>query len=285
MGAAAPFSLLTPLTLTPLVLDSPHSGQLYPADFAFICPKRALQQSEDLWVEALFADAPALGVALLHTHITRNYIDLNRAITDINPSLCHDRQRGFQPTFHTAAGHGLIRDFCQGLPVYGHRLAWADIEQRLTHCYHPYHNALKTLLGQRQAHYGAVWHLNCHSMPSTVLESMPDFVLGDKDGLACEPAFTEQCSRLLQAMGYRVLHNTPYKGGEILHRYGKPAKGFHSLQCEINRALYMDETTLQPHAGFAVLQRDLKRLLQALRDWALDRSTLMGDRAWAAQAV
>ena len=42
----------------------------------------------------------------------------------------------------------------------------------------------------------------------------------------------------------------------------------HALQIEINRAVYLDETALQPNAGFARLKRDLEKLFMALaRDW------------------
>ena len=35
--------------------------------------------------------------------------------------------------------------------------------------------------------------------------------------------------------------NQPYAGGFTTQRYGRPGIGRHTLQIEINRALYMDE--------------------------------------------
>ena len=41
----------------PLILDSPHSGSIYPRDFGFVCPFRALRQAEDTHVDELFSTA------------------------------------------------------------------------------------------------------------------------------------------------------------------------------------------------------------------------------------
>ena len=68
------------------------------------------------------------------------------------------------------------------------------------------------------------------------------------------------CCRL----GYQALLNRPYAGGFITEHYGRPAKGVHSLQIEINRALYLDEQTLRPNAGFAKLQADLLSMCRRL---------------------
>jgi N-formylglutamate amidohydrolase len=64
-----------------------------------------------------------------------------------------------------------------------------------------------------------------------------------------------------EALGYRVARNRPYAGGFITEHYGQPASAVHALQIEINRALYMDEETLEPRPDFAKVQRDLTRML------------------------
>ncbi|AEI76643.1 N-formylglutamate amidohydrolase HutG [Cupriavidus necator N-1] len=58
--------------------------------------------------------------------------------------------------------------------------------------------------------------------------------------------------------------NWPYKGAELIRAYADPARGRHSLQIEINRALYMDEARLAQHRGFAVLRGHLDQLLEAV---------------------
>lgn len=49
-----------------------------------------------------------------------------------------------------------------------------------------------------------------------------------------------------------------------MRRFGNPAQQRHSVQIEINRKLYMDEQTLELHAGFERLQDDLRALVEML---------------------
>jgi len=117
-----------------------------------------------------------------------------------------------------------------------------------------------------------VWHINCHSMGSTSsvqiegVDGRPraDFVLGDRDGSTCDPAFTEFVRGKLAGFGYRVAVNDPFKGVELVRLHGRPAERRHSLQLEVNKRLYMDETALQPGPGFARVQQDLMTVVDAL---------------------
>ena len=67
----------------------------------------------------------------------------------------------------------------------------------------------------------------------------------------------------VQSARYKITRET-YKGVELVRRYGLPAGHRHSLQLEINRRLYMDETTLAIHDGFAPLQASLRGLVELL---------------------
>jgi N-formylglutamate deformylase len=61
-----------------------------------------------------------------------------------------------------------------------------------------------------------------------------------------------------------VSYNHPYKGVELVRRYGKPAGQRHSLQLEINRKLYMNEETLALTPGFEPLKDTLRSLVDVL---------------------
>ena len=71
----------------PVVLDSPHSGRDYPADFGHSAPIADLRRAEDAYVDELFAEAPRQGAALLAALFPRSYIDPNRHETDIEPAI------------------------------------------------------------------------------------------------------------------------------------------------------------------------------------------------------
>ena len=43
--------------------------------------------------------------------------------------------------------------------------------------------------------------------------------------------------------------NDPYRGGFSTGHYGRPSSGWHAIQVEVNRALYVDEETLRPRTG------------------------------------
>ena len=92
------------------------------------------------------------------------------------------------------------------------------------------------------------------------MSGQPDFVVGDRDGTSCDRAFTHGVRDILKGMGYRVALNNPFKGAEILKRHGKPANGRHSLQLEVSKALYWNESAQKKTANFGALQRDLSRL-------------------------
>ena len=254
---------------TALVLDSPHSGSFYPDDFHYIVPQHWLRQTEDSYVDELFSFAPAFGATMLKANFTRSYIDVNRAIDDLDPTMISGLLPfALEPTERTFAGYGLIRHLCRGQNVYAGKLSTGDIQKRLQECYMPYHEALKKILERTNEQFGNVWHINCHSMPSNLTSNLrPDFILGDRDGSSSEPEFIRMLTDALKRMGYSVAHNDPYKGVEIVRRYGHPRAGFHSVQLEINRALYMDEETLERTARFSALQQDMATLVQDVGAW------------------
>ena len=136
----------------------------------------------------------------------------------------------------------------------------------------PYHAALTELLAEAQAAHGVAILIDWHSMPAAAARSSGrdrpcDMVLGDRFGAACAAPLSLRVERELEAMGYRVTRNTPYAGGYTTEHYGRPAKGVHALQIEINRGLYLDEAKLARTAGFQRLQSNLAQLARRLADY------------------
>ena len=157
-------------------------------------------------------------------------------------------------------------------PVYSRRLTAAEVQQRIQRCHAPYHSTLRGLLDAAQQRFGHVVHINCHSMNAVGgsqaegggRRARADFVLGDRDGTTCDPALTQFVRSTLVGQGYDVKVNDPFKGVALVQAYSDPAAGRHSLKIEINKRLYMDEASQQPHAGFATLQGHLMQLVDAL---------------------
>jgi len=254
----------------PLLLDSPHSGDV-PASFVQpVAPPKVLQTTRDAFVDELYASAPRHGATLIAATFPRWMIDANRGRDDIDVDLIEGAwPYPVSPTGKTRSGMGLLRRLAlPGVPMYARRFAIAEVETLLRDYYDPYHAAVKAALDRLHARFGAVWHIDCHSMRSRGNamndddgRERPDFVVSDRDGTTAGSNFTEHVVSALRARGYSVGINDPYKGAELIRAYGRPAEQRHSIQIEINRRLYIDEDEVIKHDGFARLERNLDRLL------------------------
>lgn len=252
----------------PLVFDSPHSGILLPNGFTCAATEHQLQSGWDAFVEQLWESSVHYGATLQYAHYSRMFIDLNRAFDDIDPALLNAPSALCKPTKYSERGMGLIRRYAlPGVPMYAKPLSIDEVIERVHHYYLPYHRALALTLNTLHQKYGQVWHVDCHSMKSKGNEmnidsgqARPDIILGDNDGQSGDPNFVDTAHASFTRLGYNVVRNNPYKGGYLVTHYGKPDQGRYSMQIEINRALYMDESTCQPNTEFASFQADVQRV-------------------------
>jgi N-formylglutamate deformylase len=265
----------------PLVLDSPHSGEHYPDDFDHVPPRAMVRLAEDTHVARLYRTATRVGATLIEATFPRAYIDANRSLVDLDPLLlADDWPDPVTPSRKTEQGIGLVWRIARGgAPLYDRKLSAVEVRRRIDRWYLPYHAALATEIDALHRAFGAVWHINCHSMPAVgdanaddPGRERADFVLGDRDGTTCASAFTNLVAETVRGMGYAVAVNDPYKGVELVRRHGRPAEHRHSLQIEIKRTLYMDEVTLEPNAGYVRLERDLAGLMAVLAGFVTDRA-------------
>lgn len=272
-----------------LVCDSPHSGVGYPADFGHAVDRQVLRAAEDTHVEALWQDVPAVGGTLLAAHFPRSYVDANRSEDDIDAALLAEPwPQPLSPSEKTRLGYGLIwRRVNAATPIYDRLLSLDEVQGRIARCYRPYHAALANAIEDTAARFGGVWHLNLHSMPNNAYERLQiqsahplaDFVLGDRDGTTCEPAFVDLIERELKACGYSVARNDPYKGVQLIAKIGQPARKRNSLQIEIRRPVYMDEASRARSADFATVQRDLSGLLGKIAAYLREQAPVPASKA------
>jgi len=264
---------------TPVVLDSPHSGTVYPEDFRAALALPVLRRAEDTHVEKLYSFAPSLGVGWVEAHFPRIYLDANRDTTELDVGLLDGEWPDAVTTDPVVLqkvrlGKGLIWKFTDdGVPIYDRLLGVDEIRARIDRCWRPYHQAVAREIDAAHARHGYSIHINCHSMPAVAAShatlhpglAHADFVVGDRDGTTADPRLSQCICAFLKERGYSVDYNHPYKGVELVRRYGDPAQQRHSIQVEINRKLYMDEQTLAlDAAGFERLQRDLRALVEML---------------------
>jgi N-formylglutamate deformylase len=263
---------------TPLVFDSPHSGTTYPEDFAYSCDFALLRTAEDTHVEKLYDFAPELGIAWIEALFPRSYLDANRGEHEVDVEMLDGEWVGEVVTDPTALskvrlGKGLVwKNTDTGEPMYTRKLRPDEVRDRIERCWRPYHEAVRRAIDEAHARHGYSVHLNCHSMPSIAGShatdypgiAHADFVLGDRDGTTADSRLTAQLAQFLRGRGYDVAVNFPYKGVELVRRYGDPARQRHSIQVEVNRKLYMDEKTFEMTPGAQKLRGDLKAMAQWL---------------------
>ncbi len=260
---------------TPLIYSSPHSGRRYPADLLRMSrlDRHALRQSEDSYVDLLFAAAPQFGAPLLRALFPRAWVDVNRARDELDQRMFADPLPSTADTRSTRvrAGLGVIpRIVADGQDIYDRKLKFFEARRRLADCYDTYHRELAGLINEARARFGCAILIDCHSMPSA--GAIPfrdndrplDIVLGDRFGASCSAAITAAAEQTLASLGYHVSRNAPYAGGHVASAYGRPLEGIHVLQIEINRALYLDERRIARTEGFDRLRDNLKVLMAEL---------------------
>src|SRR5262249_3871221 len=157
--------------------------------------------------------------------------------------------------------------------IYDQRIPADEALRRIEALYKPYHRALRKLITRIHREFGTAVLVDCHSMPSAAgpKDERPraDIVIGDRYGTSCLSVIADGVGGPLGVGGYSVSRNKPSAGGFITEHYGNPAAGLHSIQLEINRALYMDERRLERSDAFAKVAQDLEVISDRLNEIAL----------------
>lgn len=277
---ASSFEIVAPARWTaPMVYNSPHSGSELPPHFlqqSTLSPQQ-LRASEDSHVDELFAGCIEAGAPLMRSLVSRAYLDLNREPFELDGRMFSDRLPGYVniSSPRVASGLGTIpRTVGEGVLIYRDMLPFAEALNRIEAVYRPYHRALGALIDEAYNATGTVLLVDCHSMPSSAVTHMRgpqsqsiDAVLGDRFGSACDAAISEIVETALVAAGLKISRNKPYSGGFFTENHGRPRYQRHALQIEINRALYMDESSHEKNAGFDTLKSVLTGISHQLADW------------------
>lgn len=261
--------------VSPLVFASPHSGDVYPDDPGARAdvPELSLRSAEDALVDRLVAPRPDLGVPMIAARLGRAYVDLNRDPAELDPRVVEGAEAASP---RVAAGFGVIpRLTGDGRVIRERALTQDQARARLAMAHRPYHQALARLMNRARDRFGFAVLVDWHSMPSRAVGQGagirgPDVVLGDRHGSACSAQITRLLRARFEQAGWRAALNRPYAGGWSTQIWGRPDEGFHAVQVELNRALYLNEETLEAGPHFAMTQKVVRRVTAALaaHDWS-----------------
>jgi N-formylglutamate amidohydrolase len=275
-----PFEIVEPqVWRAPIIFNSPHSGSVYPG--AFLGASRidlaSLRRSEDSFMDELIGGLSDRGFPTVRVNFPRSYVDVNREPYELDPRMFSGRLPSFANTrsMRVAGGLGTIpRVVGDGQEIYRERISVDDALSRIERLYKPYHRALRRLINRAHQAFGTVVVVDCHSMPSVGVSRdeprRPDVVIGDRYGTSCAPLLADMVENTMSRLGYSVGRNKPYAGGFITEHYGNPASGLHTIQLELNRAVYMDERRRTRGTRFAQVTSDFAALAEALASVPLD---------------
>ncbi|HZE53406.1 MAG TPA: N-formylglutamate amidohydrolase [Bradyrhizobium sp.] len=279
-GELSPFTIVEPpVWRAPIIFNSPHSGSIYPDEFlsASRIDLPGLRRSEDSFMDELIGGLSGRGFPTVTVNFPRSYVDVNREPYELDPRMFAGRLPSFANTrsMRVAGGLGTIpRVVGDGQEIYRERLSVDDALARIEALYKPYHRALRRLINKAHQAFGTVVVVDCHSMPSIGVSRdeprRPDVVIGDRYGTSCAPMLADMIEETMGRLGYSVGRNKPYAGGFITEHYGNPASGLHSVQLELNRAIYMDERRRERSARFSQVAKDFVILAEALAAVPLD---------------
>ncbi len=253
-----------------VVFASPHSGRNYSFSFlrSSVLDDHAIRSSEDAFVDLLFNAAPRFGAPFLMAGAPRAYLDLNRSCDELDPSLIDGvRRQGHNPRI--ASGLGVIpRVVANGRAIYRGKLTFEEAQRRLNTYWHPYHNMLQRLLDTAHLRHGQAVLIDCHSMPHEAMDGVarqgmkrPDVVLGDRFGAAASSDVVDRVEAAFANAGFNVTRNTPFAGAYITQAYGRPSRGQHAVQIELDRSLYMNEALVRPNGNFEAVQNALRSVV------------------------
>ena len=266
MPKAVYFLDLPEVRNTSVVFASPHSGRDYSRAFMqrTVLDAHTIRTSEDAFVDRLFSKAPDLGAVFLHAGAPRAFVDLNRAADEMDCAVVEGAPRIVHNP-RIASGLGVIpRVVASGRAIYRGKLTRAEAALRVDEYWRPYHAALAKEMRANHSQFGSAILVDCHSMPHEAIEAIktpqgqrPQIVIGDRFGASAGSDIVDRVEAAFTGAGFVTARNAPFAGAYITQAYGRPSRGMHAIQIEIDRSLYMDETLIEPNADFHAVRRKI----------------------------
>ena len=257
--------------ITPFIVTMPHSGEKVPDQCTWLqsLPEEILMCDVDRYIDVLYEKSlEKLKIPFVKTEWHRYAVDLNRIPEDIDADsvLGSVNKSGL----HSRGYHWVVT-------TYGHQLMQrpisVDQHQELTNLiYEPFHKNVRELYQNFKKNSSVVYHLDAHSMPSvgTTMHKDPgqrraDIVVSDCLGKSCDSKYKDLVIKAYENAGFKVAYNWPYMGGRVTEQYGHPNLGQQALQVELNRDLYMNETTKKIKPDYVEVQKKIFQALEAVK--------------------
>lgn len=270
------YTLSTPdLQTSHVVFASPHSGRFYSDEFlrSSVLDKVQIRSSEDAFMDRLIASGVHHGAPVLSAKMPRAFLDLNRACDELDPAVVEGvRKPGHNPRI--ASGLGVIpRVVANGRAIYSGKLSYRAAQERIELYWRPYHECLRELMDKTCRTFGKAVLVDFHSMPHEAVQSArapgaprPEVVLGDRFGASADGDIVERIETIFLEAGLKVSRNAPFAGAYITQAYGRPSRGHHALQVEVDRSLYMNERHVRPSTNFDAFRQVMDQVVAEIAE-------------------
>ncbi|MCB0414270.1 MAG: N-formylglutamate amidohydrolase [Bdellovibrionales bacterium] len=231
-------------------MSIPHSGEVVPPEAFWLkgLSEPILMCDVDRYVDRLYQPVlKKLNISHVIAQTHRYVVDLNRLPDDIDADSVKGNKN---PSGRFPIGLHWSRT------TKGDRLMEYPIDLKLhfellNKYFWPFHHEIEMQYKERFSQgFGNVYQLDAHSMPSLGTEVhkdpgkyRPEIVVSDQNGISCSSEFKNLVIESYKKAGFEVAYNFPYVGGRVTQTYGKPERGQHCIQVELNRDLYMNEST------------------------------------------
>lgn len=247
------------------IFHIPHSSDLIPADvrshFSLTDQQlfEELRLMTDWFTSDLFSSAvQELGVSI-EFPISRLVVDPERFEDDAKEIMI---KKGMGVLYTQTSSGTSLRDSSKTIDGYRDAL--------LQEYYYPHHAALASAVNSELDEHGRALIIDCHSYPNIALPyelnrslSRPDICVGT-DPFHTPKHLSGQLLSAFRDMGYSAEYDTPFSGSIVPTEYYGENKDVHSVMIEVNRSLYLNESTAEKLDTFGRLRSDIASVLGSL---------------------
>ena len=244
----------------PLLVHIPHSSTYVPDQYRDeLCLDDPGLDTEllamtDRFTDQLFGQASSYGATLFVNRVSRLVMDPERFLGDQDEPMS---AKGMGAIYtRTSAGEELrTKSF-----------SISDRQAVMDELYWPYLGAFHNLVTEQLDQFGRCLIIDGHSFPSKALHYedekliRPDICFGYES--FHEPSgLVDALEDICRQEGLTTARNEPFSGSYVPVDYFQKDQRVNSIMIEVNRSLYMDETSGTKSAGYDQLGVVVKQLL------------------------
>ncbi len=218
--------------------------------------RRELLVMTDWFTDELFSLPPSV-VTTVRFPVSRLVLDPERFLDDDAEPMA---PRGMGVVYERTAAGGKLRD----------TPAPMDRNRLIERYYQPHHHALKEAVAADLAALKISLVIDCHSFPNHPLPyeldqspDRPDICIG-VDSFHTPRGLVDAVAAACQARNWTTAVNSPFAGALVPSDYYQHDRRVHAVMLEVNRRLYMDETTGEQLETFSTVARQLQDLVRSL---------------------